>query len=294
MSIEEKPVSKPLVMSKSRLNCFISCPKKYYWNYIQEMKPIRTPKALVEGSCIHHLVESGLIYGTSLSDALEQASTHFWAENPFEQCDYATMEDYLATQATCLAQAREFLKQLGPQRVKHVELKVETPLVNPCHPEQVHPDISLLGYIDLVVEGPDGQDIIIDLKTTSRKPSVMLAEYSHELTMYGYMFTKPWEQAYTAPATVALVHLVRTKQPQVIWDISHRSEADYMELFQTVSLVGSQILARNFWKNPATHCSYCDYQQLCTRNGGYPAHLQSRCTVTTDSYAPSDVVLQAV
>lgn len=248
--------------SKSKLNTFLSCPEKYRLGYEMGLRPLKTSKTLVEGSCIHHLVESGLLYGQQIEDMLEQASRSFWSEHPLERCDYESETQYRAAQALCLDQARTFLEELGPLPVSRVELQLEAPLVHPISFEE-DPEISLIGYIDLVLRDSEGQAFLIDLKTVGRTPREGMARVALELTMYAYLHGFPEEQYVFPSVPVALVYLIRTKMPKVVWDESRRSLPHFMDLYRICKKVAADIQNQEFFRNPGMHCGYCDYRTLC-------------------------------
>lgn len=251
-----------LRFSKSKLNTFLACSEKYRLHYELGIRSPKTSKTLVEGSCIHHLVESGLMYGQYLDDILEQASHSFWGETPFDRCDYETEEEYLSAQQTCLVQSRSFLEQLGPLQARDIELHLESRLIHPITGESDQ-DIGLIGYIDLVINDQQGNPWLIDLKTVGRKPREGMSRIALELSMYAYLYSLPFEGISFPQVPVALVYLVRTKEPYVIWDESRRSLPDFMELHRICRKVAEDIRREHFFKNPGMHCSWCDFSSLC-------------------------------
>ena len=248
--------------SKSKLNTYLACPMKYYLHYELGMRALKTSTTLVEGSAIHHLVESGLVYGRYITDALEEASRSFWQERPFERCAYETEEEYLAAQELCLRQSRIFLDELGPLPARSMELELESCLIHPLT-RQINEEISLIGYLDLLLVAQDGTPYLVDLKTVSRSPRDRMAHVALELSMYGYLYAQPFVEMDFTRISVALIYLIRTKQPKVHWDESTRSLPHFVEIFDICEKVADLIDQRCFWKNPGMHCSWCDQQSLC-------------------------------
>jgi len=248
--------------SKSKLNTFIACPEKYRIGYELGIRSSKTSKTLVEGSCIHHLVESGLLHRQNIEDVLDHSSRSFWAEHPFERCAYQDETEYMAAQALCLLQSQDFLEQLGPLQVRNIELQVESQLINPITIEVDH-SISLIGYIDLVLNDSDGAPYLIDLKTVARSPREGMAKIALELSMYSYLYSAPFDEPRFPNIPVGLVYLIRTKQPKVHWDESSRSLHHFVELHRICKKIAEYIEQQHFWRNPGMHCSYCDYGSLC-------------------------------
>jgi hypothetical protein len=251
-----------LTLSKSKMNCYIQCPEKYRISYDLEIRPLKSDPALVEGSCLHHLVESALLYQKhlELNSILNLASERFWESAPIETCDYLTEENYYLAQKQCIEEARQFLTQIGELDCLSMEQHIAVPLTDPITMEEV-PDINLQGYVDLIdLEGE--QERIIDIKTASRKGKDGMSAIALELTMYAYLNSYP----HFTDSPVAYLNLIRTKEPKVFWDESQRMIDDYVELVDICKNIAANILERRFWRNPGTHCSWCDYQSLCYRD----------------------------
>lgn len=254
-----------ITLSKTRINTYLGCSEKYRLHYELGLRPLRRAKSLVEGSAIHHLVQCGLLYRDSPPvDVLEQASTCFWSENPIELCNYEKESDYELAQNKCLSDSMHFLDQLGPLPVSEVELKLDSPLIHPITLAE-HPEINLLGYIDLLIDtNHKGSFCVADLKTAAKTPRDGLGRLAMELTFYAYLFNQPFtpETSFT-DIPVALIHLVRTKEPKVIWDEGRRSLPDFLELYRLCRKVAADIKANHFWPCPGVACNWCEYESLC-------------------------------
>ncbi|WP_243357976.1 PD-(D/E)XK nuclease family protein [Fundidesulfovibrio terrae] len=254
-----------LTLSKTRINTYLGCSEKYRLHYELGLRPLKRAKSLVEGSAIHHQVQCGLLYRDSPPvDVLEHASRSFWEENTIELCDYTDEGEYLKAQARCLAESKAFLEQLGPLPVSQVELKLSSPLIHPITLVE-HPEINQLGYIDLLIHtDTKGSFCIADLKTAAKTPHEGLGRLAMELTFYAYLYSQPFTpETSQTNSPVALIHLVRTKEPKVIWDEGRRSLPDFLELYRLCRKVAADIKAGHFWPCPGVHCGWCEYESLC-------------------------------
>lgn len=247
--------------SKSKLNSYIQCPEKYRLHYELELRPRKTPVQLVEGSAIHHIVESGLIYRNINQDIPDIASERFWEDAPLESAEYASSEEYQKAQELCLSQAKSFLEQLQDVQALEAEYYVQTPLVHPIS-GYVHEDISLHGYIDLVANF-GGRRGILDLKTVSKSPSKGIGTMSPELGIYSYLL-RSLDGSFEELTDAGYIYLVRKKEPAVIRERVLRTTSDYLEVYRLCLQVAESIRRMHFWKNPGLHCSWCEYQPLCT------------------------------
>lgn len=253
-----------LTLSKTRINTFLGCSEKYRLRYELGLRPFKRAKNLVEGSAIHQMVECGLLYRDSPPvDVLEHASKSFWESCPIDLCDYADEGEYLKAQSRCLAESKVFLEQLGPLPVTQVELKLEWPLVHPITLAE-HPGINLLGYIDLLIYINRGSFCVADLKTAAKTPRAWLGRLAMELTFYAYLYSQPFAHETTfSEVSVALIHLVRTKEPKTLWDEGQRSLPDFLSLYRLCRKVAADIKAGHYWPCPGVHCGWCEYESLC-------------------------------
>lgn len=250
--------------SKSKLNTYLACPRKYYLHYELGMRSLIASKTLVEGSAIHHIVESGLVY-QQITDVAEEASRRFWEENPFERCGYETEEEYLAAQELCLAQSKTFLELLGHLPARTMEVELQCQLTHPLTGVR-REEISLLGYLDLLLLREGGEPCLVDIKTVGRMPREGMSRVALELSMYGYLYAHPFDDNELREIPVALAYLIRTKQPKVHWDESIRNFSHFVELYDICVNVASNIQRGLFWQNPGMHCGWCDQQSLCYLN----------------------------
>ncbi|MEL7640010.1 MAG: PD-(D/E)XK nuclease family protein [Solidesulfovibrio sp.] len=248
-------------LTKSKINTYIQCPEKYRLQYLLRIRPLRTNTAIVEGQALHRLIEAGLLYDENAEDVLPAVSEEFWKSMPFEFCAYDDLSAYEAASTRCLLEAKAFLKMLGHLEVRATERDIEAPLVDPISGEACE-DINLRGIIDLV-DTIDGIDRIIDLKTVSRSPTMPVAHLSMELSIYGYLATYPNFLDRIEPVPVALVSLVRTKAPKVIWDESFRTVEDFEQVTRTCRQIAQAISLGHFWKNPGVQCAWCAYAGFC-------------------------------
>lgn len=251
-----------LTLSKTKLNAYIQCPEKYRLTYDLEIRPRKSDPALVEGSCLHHLVGSALLSGQhlELNSLLTLASERFWESAPLTACDYLSRENYHLAQKQCLEEAKQYLAQIGELDCLSMEQHIAVPLTDPLTGAQL-PEINLQGYVDLIDRIAD-QERVIDIKTTGRKPREGMSTISLELTLYAYLTTYP---KFT-DSRVAYLNLIRTKEPKISWDESQRTIEDYVDLVGICKNVAMNILEKRFWRNPGTHCSWCDYHSLCYRD----------------------------
>lgn len=244
-------------LSKSKANTYLTCPRKYFLSYELVIKPLKRPLALVTGLVAHKIIEAylrGLEEGKPFS--LEGAHPALWAPYPQEETD-AEPGEYLEAVDTTLRLARLFMERIET-RPAMVEHYFELPLINPAT-GQVAGDILWVGISDHVNARKEG-DLVVDIKTRSRKEDPFVARVSLELTGYAYAYRMITEKQ---EAGVAQVNLIKTKEPDVQTLEDYRDKEDFNEFFRTLIAVTRGIKTRIFHRNPGFHCGYCDYKPVC-------------------------------
>lgn len=251
---------KPLYLSKSRLNTYCLCPEKFRLTYIENIKPEKTPTAMLEGSAIHHIVENTLVYGKPITDMPELASKEYWDKVDLDTTEYKDAKAFADAQKKILGEAKCFLAQIGKLNTYQMETYFEHPLVNPVTGE-VNEGIILRGYAD-IIDQPEKDIIrIIDIKTSAKSPNMEQANRALELTVYAYLMG--CSMGFHVEVPVSLLYLVRTKEPKVIWLNAQRSLPDFMALHDTIINVARAIQQGLYWKNQGMQCSWCQHQEIC-------------------------------
>lgn len=140
----------------------------------------------------------------------------------------------------------------SPDWIPGIELKVEAPFGG----------LPVLGYVDRVFETPDGRIVVVDLKTSQRKPSSLL-----QLGMYRVLL----EETYGLIPDAGAFFMGRKGEltDPVPLDLYDREYLDrYVAPFKTARETGA------FVANPAgTLCGVCGVAYACWAKKGPDAHL---------------------
>ena len=158
-----------LRLSKSKIGTFTLCPQKYQYTYVDKIIPEKTPKAMLEGSALHHVIENTIVYGDKIAEISRVASDEFWKDIELTGTEYESPEAMKKAQDSVLKEAETFLTQIDPLNPVDMETYFEYPLFNP-ETGEVHENILLRGYMDLIDCTDDGIYRVIDIKTSARTP----------------------------------------------------------------------------------------------------------------------------
>ena len=66
---------------------------------------------------------------------------------------------------------------------------------------------------------------------------------------------------------VGYLNIIKTKTPSIQKQEGHRTIRDFIDLYETAKAVYENIMDGRFYRNPGTHCGWCDYAPVCAGKG---------------------------
>ena len=244
-------------ISASRVNCWASCRRKFYFRYIKKLPSVPSP-ALHVGMVVHSVL---------------QVWNHArWAKKPMARAD---LQKYYHTHWDKELKDRPVAwktEQDELTQCEHAWKVIETYLDSDSIPEKeslegvevrLEAEIDglppLLGIVDLVREG--GR--VVDFKTAAKTPNEETAEFTHgtQLAMYALLYR---EATGRAEAGLELHHLIKTKQPKVVVQtIDPVSDDKIKDLTETLHRFVDTVVDEDWTPSPNFMCGSCEYFQQC-------------------------------
>jgi len=257
------------IYSYSRLGSFETCPRKYWYAYIEkpEIERVDGVEAFL-GSRVHDSLEElyrrrmgGQVMGKDeLLDWYEQDWEKNWHDNVRVVDKTLTAEDYRQVGRDSLQLYYDRYHPFDQDQT----LKLEARILISLDDEDKY---RLQGYIDRLTQCPDGTYEIHDYKTSKSVPTQEQADEDTQLALYQIGVEGMWDDV----EQVDLVwHYVRFDK-----EIRSRRTPEQLDaLRQSRIAVIDDIESRgkdeaNFPTSPSRLCDWCDYQELCpaTRHG---------------------------
>ncbi len=262
-SIEERQRGPDAYISASRLSCWLSCPRKWFYRYVEGIRTPTTP-ALFTGKGCHSALE--LYYRhRQLDVTLETADVtskflESWA-GLIDQ-EEVTFTDVAQEQAmrtkVCDLVAAYLAVVPKDEKPLAVEVAVEVPLVDPDTGEDL--GMPLVGIIDLVLEGVEGP-VICDFKTAARSSEPMAISHEIQLSSYAWLYRQVTGQQ---EGGLEIRSLIKTKQPKVeIHPYAARSDAHFRRLFAVIREYLDALDSGKHNFRPGFGCGMCDYRREC-------------------------------
>ncbi len=214
------------------------CPRKFYYEYVEGWRPIRSSANLVFGGILHDAVAEEFRNGRTAKDVFLKN----W-ENAGE-LNYSRNDTHESLKEKALV-LLELMRETTPyRRAKTVEKAYRTEL----------PDGTIFkGRIDMIYD--DGrEEVLLDWKTASSSFHNSRPDLDDQLTAYSML---------TGIPKVAYGVLLKKKKPEVKFFHATRSRRDYLDYQLKVMKVASDIESGFFFRKPSLYCSFCQFCPLC-------------------------------
>ncbi len=247
--------------SHSQLITMLSCPHKYYLQYVEGRDWDYVPSAVSFGSAIHESIRDFHIALQNGGVKDKSVYTDVFRELFIEDADEsnvmfkndAEFDVLLEKGETLVTEYVDSFQQLKPLEV---EMEFRLPLVNTFTGELMDKDI--VGRIDMISE--DGE--IYELKTGSSSLPLKSVDENLQLILYGWSFKMLFG---TAPQKLVLVNLIKTKKPKIQVLDTTIDEQKEKKLMHLMFRVNEAIEKECFYPNPRGMfgCSGCSYSLSC-------------------------------
>ena len=155
-----------------------------------------------------------------------------------------------------------FRSDIQPRRVRAVEQPFTVPLRTDSENEPL--EVQLVGIFDLLEEDEDGQVIVSELKTASKRFSDTQGENQLDGLVYGYAACElGLSSAGNHDVLIRYDILVKTKKPVFQQVYVSKGEGDYTRLVRWIQEVLHAVEVGAFYPNYGWQCQQCPFQKAC-------------------------------
>lgn len=271
-----------VILDNTKRNCFQSCPRKFYWQFIRNLRSPAGSSALRYGYTWHGALEGYYRHiqlhgwqdsvGAITSAAGEAAKV--WKEETskfdFFYPDYRSLEN-------CLLSFTEYLGHYS-QDPSYMEIEE----VEKIFKLKINSHLYFTGKIDGVVK-LNGRRWLLEHKTTSQGLSIQLARIQRDAQVIGYsfagtlMFDEPVDGIMVSTHHLSAYKSKKTEQwgapkieferrPQIFTDGDFSSWKE--SFLYTANKVGEAIAYNHFPMqfDSCYHFGRCSYTDLCEQN----------------------------
>lgn len=267
----------PRVISVSQVNCYLGCPLKYRFQYVDKIPRPWRVAAMAFGSSVHAAVEwfhkERLAGGTAeLVETLKVFDADWYAQN-VEPLVFSEREskDSLAEKGRAMLQL--YVESVNGVMPLAVEQPFELDLVDPETGEVF--DVRLRGIIDLV----EMDGTLVDLKTAGRTLEAGGLERHLQLSTYALAQFL----LHGSIPNLRLDILLKTSKPRLERHTTTRSIEELGWTAQLIREVALAIQTEHFFPNPSWRCTECEYFAHCQQwRGSWPSTSDQLLTIASD------------
>lgn len=258
-----------LHISYSQIRTYLTCPRRYRYQYVMALKWETTPSGLVFGKAIHEAV--ALYYRqkkeqrqATHGDMLDVYRQAWEKESQRAPISYKKKEtaDSLLSQAVSLLEV--FIKHANPGKIEAVEMPFSVDIVPPNGNGPL--PYKLKGVFDLVESDDEGNLIISELKTAAKKQKEEEYDAHPQAVVYSYALKM---LGYTTSGKSTLVRydvLLKTKKGGFERYYVVKNERDYQRMLPTMLDVLKAIECEIYYPREGWYCSDCPFKNACEKD----------------------------
>jgi len=250
-------------MSKSKLNCFLQCPRRFFYDYLDDSMKRSEPEPdspLQIGIDVHEIFEWYHLQADArnIKPPYRDSIRSILMRHPLSEKYSEFIENFINFNL-------ELIASRGVP--DYLPLAVEEELYDA--------ELDFHGIIDVVLEGEDGV-ILLDYKTG--KKARPISEYLLELTFYKILYEKvkkrkveycgiyfPKPHKYRMVRALGPDESCEGKGPCIGID-DEIYLLSMIDNVRTIVAESDNVIAR-YRKEPTFLCNYCDYADLCNDEG---------------------------
>jgi len=256
-----------LRISKSQIQTYLICPRKFWFQYVTGELPEFVPASLPFGRALHAAV--GAFYRalkeSGMKPALEFILREFaivWEnEVAGQRLSFKGKTSVDSHMGLGKALLQKFYDEVQPRKVEAIEYPFAVPLSDPNTGETL--DVSLVGVVDLIESDEEGNLIIAELKTSSKRYADSQGENQLDGLIYAYAMDQLGFRTTGVETLIRYDVLVKTKSPAFQQIYFNKTPQDYGRLARWIQEVLQAIDRESFFPNFGWACQNCQFRSRC-------------------------------
>jgi len=252
--------------SASALKTFLTCPRQYFYRYVQRITAAFRSASLAFGHAFHaavglHLMKSSEERAVSPEELVETFRQVFLVELS-ESSIPILCDDEEQSAGEMIDKASQMLATFTgqfplPTRVLGIEVPFELALRHPITGEAT--ELPLIGAMDAIVLF-DVRRRVLELKSAKRKWGADQVDYDLQPTIY----RRAANNLGFSDAETELVVVTKAKTPTLCRLPCARSQRDEVELVELALSVERAVRGGIDYRRRDWHCRTCGYAQRCS------------------------------
>lgn len=265
-AITKEDFDRYIHVSNAQVKTYLTCPQKYELQYVRGLPMEFVPDYLPFGKAIH---EAAAFFYRALKETGQKAPveeltasfTSAWEKDTQRAIRYKEGEDQATLKEKGIQMLGAFYEKVNPRTIIGVEVPFAVDLAN--HKTGEILPCKLVGIFDLIESDEEGNNIIVELKTGSKRYSEDQIDLDLQGILYSYALQSMGLKPTTGKTLVRYDLLLKLKKPQMESYYVVREPVHYEWAFHLVKRVFKAIEAGAFYPNPGWHCKDCPYGLSC-------------------------------
>ncbi len=255
-----------LRISKTHMQTFLMCPRKFYFQYVVAMPWEFTPASLPFGRALHHAVAFfylSLKQGITpeLGAVCEEFCKMWQTETADRDIRYSGAATPASLEGLGKALLERFHGEVRPRQVQAVEYPFCIELYDPDGGRTL--DFKLVGIIDLIESDDKGNLIISELKTSAKRFADSQGENQLDGLVYAYALDQLGFRTTTDRTLIRYDVLIKTKQPAFQQVYFNKAPGDYRRLGRWIKELLHAMDRSAFYPNFGWGCKQCQFKRAC-------------------------------
>lgn len=252
-----------LRISKTQMQTYLMCPRKFYFQYVVALPWEFMPESLPFGRALH---EAAAYFYNYLKGQGDKPSLDLVVEEFRRSFRKArgtavshTGEDRLEGSGAALLQC--FYEEVRPRKVVEVEYPFSVPLYDPDGGRPL--GYQLVGVIDLVESDDEGNLIVAEMKTSSKRYADSQGENQLDGLVYAYALNQLGLRTTEEHTLIRYDVLIKTKTPAFQQIYFNKKPNDYPRFARWIKEILAAIDRQAFYPNFGWGCKQCQFKKAC-------------------------------
>jgi putative RecB family exonuclease len=256
-----------LRITKSQLQTYLMCPRKFFYQYVIGQEWEFVPIALAFGRAMHAAVKWFYLWVQQYQRKpdVEELIVEFRMQWALEAADprirYGDGETAETVSAQGEAMLRRFHEDVAPRKVEAVEHPFAVPIVDPDTGQEL--EEQLVGVMDLIESDDDGNLIVSELKTKAKKMSDGEAENQLDGLIYAYALNQLGHGTTADGTLVRIDVLTKTKTPALQQLYVTKEAGDFRKAARWMREIRNAIARESFYPTFGWACKGCPFSKAC-------------------------------
>jgi CRISPR/Cas system-associated exonuclease Cas4 (RecB family) len=255
-----------LRISKSHIQTYLICPRKFYFQYVVAIPWDFVPVSLPFGSALHEAV--AFFYRMlkngekpDLAFVLSEFKRTWQEETEGRPIGFAPNSTKESMEGLGVALLRNFYESIQPRKVEAVEYAFSVPLYDPDGGTKL--EYVLVGKIDAIESDDEGNLIISELKTSSKRYADSQGENQLDGWIYAYALDQLGFRTDENRTLIRYDVLIKTKTPAFQQVYFNKEAGDYRRLTRWIKEILQAIDSGSFFPNFGWACKQCPFKRAC-------------------------------